>query len=105
MRDDKVSDVPRSTYPPPRVRECSRDYNSSSYLSLSFIHPIFLTATVVDTVCHFCLCIFFSFDGEREPSSAEKEFFCLVPYPPLKRETATRITTTKKAVLPPFQLW
>lgn len=47
MRDDKVSDVPGSTYLPPRARECSRDYNSSSYLSL------FLSSTHISD-CHCC---------------------------------------------------
>lgn len=60
MRDDKVSDVPGSTYPPPRARQCIVVITIRLAIFLSFFHPaIFLTATVVDTVCHFCLCYFF----------------------------------------------
>ncbi len=82
MRDDKVSDVPGSTYPPPRARECSRDYNSSSYLSLSFIHPYFWLPLLSTQYVTF-VCVVFSFDGERKSQAQpEKKFFVWshIPY-------------------------
>lgn len=82
MRDDKVSDVPGSTYPPPRARQCSRDYNSSSYLSL------FLSSSHISD-CHCCrhsmsllFVLFFLLMERKSQAQPEKNFFVWshIPY-------------------------